>query len=131
MVVAGDDATMVAFSGAGGLGRKMGVTFVSNGEVVDSDGVQTLHHWHGGDDDAGNTSALNAGEDRCPDTDNCVEGQQEAHSSQQTNAGEGTPVAQEKAQDPRSMVKKIEAKQGWIDRETRIIEAEQRKLQEQ
>ena len=75
----------------------MGVPLVSNGELVDLDGVQTLHHWHGGDDDARNTSALNAGEDRCPDTDNCVDGQRGAQSSQQTN-GEGTPVAQEKAQ---------------------------------
>ena len=46
----------------------------------------------------GNTSALNAGEDRCPDTDKCVDGHRGAQSSQQTNAGEGTRVAQETAQ---------------------------------
>ena len=113
--------------------QRLGVLLVSNGKLVDSDGVQRVHHWPGGDDDAGNTGALNAGEDRCPYTDNCVDGQRGAQSSQQTNAGEGTPVAQEKAQGSHTArtVKKIEAKQGWIDRETRRIEAEQLKLQEQ
>ena len=44
------------------------------------------------------TSALNAGKDRFPDTDNCVDGQRGARSSQRINAGEGTSVAKEKAQ---------------------------------
>ena len=30
----------------------MGVLLVSNGELVDSDGVPTLRYWHRGDDDA-------------------------------------------------------------------------------
>ena len=90
----------------------MGVLLVSNGELVDSDGVERLRYWHGGDDDAGNTSALNAGEDRCPDTDNCVDGQREPSRASKQMLVKELQWHQKKLKDPHSAVKKIEAKQG-------------------
>ena len=106
------------------LRGRMVLPEVQHWKLVESYRLQTLCECH--ERGCGAATDLDPGENLFSGEDAGMHGQRGAFSRWQRGAGEGTRATPEEA--PKNTAKHIEAKQNWINRETKRIEVEVEKV---